>query len=503
MKPIWFAAAAALLASLVARRHKLEKPVLAAGAVAAVGMVAYGAGVVEIPNLSKVLENIGQALGPWTYLLVAFLAFMEAAAFLGLIIPGETGIIVGGVVAGQGEINIIALIAIAWTAAFLGDMTGYALGRRLGRPFLLEYGPRFGLSRQRVEMAESFFARHGGKAIFIGRFVGIVRSLSPFLAGSSRMELKRFVPYEILGSGLQTTMLCLIGFFFWRSLDQVLALVKQGALALGATIAIIVAVVIAVRWIRNPENRSQINQWLDDHHDRRTVRLLAAAGESARRPASFLADRVTPGGRFGLEATTLLAVAGVASFVFFGNMIVLGDGVLTPGDQRGLDWSGAIQNAMLTEMARAISQLGSISVAGVALAVTSGVLIFRRHTLEGVALLIGFGVTVLGVELSQGIVERPAPAAGVSLDGYPASEGAYATVWVAIAVALRHALPRFSHRAVVLIAGVVLASLVALSTVYLGRDWFSDVAGGLGLGAFVFSGVGVIGLSISQLRRPG
>jgi undecaprenyl-diphosphatase len=127
------------------------------------------------------------------------LAFLEAGAFLGLLVPGETATILGGVVAGQGEIDIVVLIALVWTAAFAGDLTGYWLGRRLGRAFLIRHGPRFGFTAVRLEQVEQFFDRHGGKAVFLGRFVGIVRSLAPFLAGSSRMPLGRFVAYDILG----------------------------------------------------------------------------------------------------------------------------------------------------------------------------------------------------------------------------------------------------------------------------------------------------------------
>ena len=124
MKPVWLLAAAALAAFLVLRRRRLEPTVLIAGAVAAVAMAVYSTGVVELPNLDKVLEDVGRTLGPWTYPLVGVLAFSEAAAFLGLIVPGETAIIVAGVVAGQGEIDIVALIALVWACSVAGGGSG-------------------------------------------------------------------------------------------------------------------------------------------------------------------------------------------------------------------------------------------------------------------------------------------------------------------------------------------------------------------------------------------
>src|SRR5215210_3956780 len=222
MKPVWLVFAVALGAFLVVRRRTLERPVLVAGALAAVAAAVYSTGVVELPNLDKILEDLGRALGPWTYPLVAVLAYAEAAAFLGLVIPGETAIIVAGVVAGQGEINIVALIALVWACSVAGDLTGYVLGKRLGRPFLLRHGPRVGVSEERVHQVDAFFARHGGKAVFAGRFVGLVRALSPFVAGSSGMPLRRFIPYDVLGAGIQVAILCLVGYIFWHSLDRVL-----------------------------------------------------------------------------------------------------------------------------------------------------------------------------------------------------------------------------------------------------------------------------------------
>ena len=74
-----------------------------------------GVGVIKLPNFEQLLEDAGQALGKWTYLVVGALAFLETGAFLGFIAPGETAVIVGGLVAGQGQISLLALIAIVWT----------------------------------------------------------------------------------------------------------------------------------------------------------------------------------------------------------------------------------------------------------------------------------------------------------------------------------------------------------------------------------------------------
>lgn len=505
MRPVWLVISAALAAALAlaAYRRRLKPLVLAAGALAAAGCAVYGAGLVELPELDALLEGIGRTLGAWTYLLVALVAFLEAAAFLGLLVPGETGIIAGGVVAGQGHIDIVALIALAWAAAFAGDLAGYALGRRLGRPFLLAHGRRFGLTPTRVEQVDAFFVRHGGKAIFIGRFVGVVRSLSPFLAGSARMPLGRFVPYDVLASGLQSTLLCLLGYAFWRSLDTLIGVAKQGALALSTTIVVVTAIVVSVRWFRVPANRGAARAWLAEREHRSVVRVvLGVTRRVAERPGRFLYARVTPGD-LGVELTVLLAVASVAAYAFVGYLVVLEDASLTPGDRKAASWSDAIRTPALEGVADTVTRLGTLPVAGTALAVVALGLLARGKRLEGAALLCGLAVTALAVEVGAGVVERPPHPGSIGHPdeaGYPSGHGAYAVAWVANAVGLRHALPTIGHRAALLTAGILLAGGIALARVYLHRDWLSDAVGGLALGALSFTLTGIGALVVAHSR---
>lgn len=513
MKPGWLIGAVLVAVGLLLARRRLERPTIVVGIAALLGMAVYGTGLISLPDLAGVLEDLGRALGPWTYLLVGLMAFLEAAAFVGLLVPGETTIVVGGVVAGQGEIDIIVLIALAWSMAVLGDLTGYLLGRRLGRPFLVRHGPRFGLGEKRIEQAEEFFAEHGGKAIFIGRFVGIVRSLAPFLAGSSRMALRRFIPYDVLGAGLQSTLLCLVGYFFWHSLDRVLDFVERGAFAFGATITLIVAVVVAVRWLRPPENRRLAVEWLEARRRHRPARWALALIEWARWPARFLLNRVTPG-ELGLEFTTLLALASVGSFVFFGYLIALDPGELTPGDRRGLDWSGVLRHGALDSLAETAAWLGSLPLVAAAVAVIGAALIWRRQVLEGLALWGGLILAGLAIQLTkgalwagepggwpaEGLVDRVAAPDGSNSPTYPSAVAAYSVAWVAISVALRHAVAGLSRIAALLIIALLLSVGAALAGVYLGRDWFSDAAGGLGLGVFAFSLAGAVAVAVDALR---
>ena len=88
-------------------------------------------------DLQGILRDISSALGEWTYLLVGAFAFLETGAFVGLVVPGETIMLLGGAVAGQGEVDVYVLMAIAWFSAWAGDTTSFFLGRKLGRAFVL------------------------------------------------------------------------------------------------------------------------------------------------------------------------------------------------------------------------------------------------------------------------------------------------------------------------------------------------------------------------------
>lgn len=209
--------------------------------------------LIPMPDLEGIARDIGGQLGGYTYLVVGLLALLETGAGIGLIAPGELAVVIGGVTAGQGHIALPALIAIVWVCAFTGDLISYALGRRLGRAFLLTHGHHVRLTPERLAHVERFLARHGGKTIIAGRFVGLVRSVAPFVAGSSHMPAKRFIPATFVAAGLWSGTFATLGYVFWQSFDQAESIAKQGTFALVGVIAIVVLGVVAYRAWRPPE----------------------------------------------------------------------------------------------------------------------------------------------------------------------------------------------------------------------------------------------------------
>jgi len=515
MKPGFLAAAIVLAGFLVVRRRKIGRVELIAGAVVAVALLVYSTGVVHLPNVEHLIEDIGRTLGKWTYLLVGIMAFLETGAFVGLIAPGETAILVGGVVAGQGEIDIFLLIGIVWACAVAGDTVSFLLGRRLGRGFLERHGPKVKITHERLEQVERFFDRHGGKAVLIGRFVGLIRAVAPFIAGSSRMPLRRFLPYDIIGAGLWSTTFCLLGYVFWRSFDQVANWAGKGAFALGTVIVVVVGGVVSYRWLRQPANRERAVAWLHEQEQRPLVRPVAAVVRPvveraivplAKRlygPLRFAWNRVTPG-ELGLELTTLLAVVAVGSFTFIALLVSISPEQPVLGmDRRAATMARDLETGWLTDLAKAVTWLGSFPVVAALVAVTALALVAWRRW-ESIAVLgAGLWLTFLLVHVTKDGEGRARPTdslVSTSSDAYPSGHAAYAVTWIAVAVALARGVPRLSGQAALVVVGVAIAAAVGLTRVYLRAHWLSDVLGGWGLALTIFGLLGMIALVVGHLR---
>ena len=207
--------------------------------------LAVATGALRLPDVEGPLEDASRTLGSWAYPAVAGFAFLETAAFVGLVVPGETAVVVGGVVAERGEVQLVPLIALVWLAAAAGDITSFMFGRRLGRPFLERHGSRLRLGPERLARAERFYDRHGGKAVLVGRFAGLVRAVSPFLAGASGLSLRRFVPWSLAGALLWSASFTLVGYGFSESFAESGQTVAR--IALAGAVAVALAFAVAAR----------------------------------------------------------------------------------------------------------------------------------------------------------------------------------------------------------------------------------------------------------------
>ena len=210
----------------------------AAAFVAVAAALALATGAIAGPDAAGALSDASESIGALAYLVVPLLALLETGAFIGLLVPGETAVVIGGVVAAQGDLALPLLIALVWAGAFTGDMLSFLLGRHLGRGFLDAHGARLRIGRAQRDRTERFFEQHGGKAILLGRFVGILRALTPFVAGTSGIALRRVLPYSAAGTLIWATTFTLVGYIFADSFESagetVTRIVMVAAVLVGA-----------------------------------------------------------------------------------------------------------------------------------------------------------------------------------------------------------------------------------------------------------------------------
>jgi undecaprenyl-diphosphatase len=475
----------------------------------AIAALAIGAGYYLLSqklghlDLQNLLEDLSNTLGAWTYLLVGVFAFAETGAFVGLVVPGETVMLLGGAVAGQGAIDIYLLIAIAWFSAWAGDTTSFFLGRRLGREFVMQHGPRFGIGHERFERVEDYFSRHGGKTIFIGRFISLVRAFAPFIAGSSGMRYRSFVPYSILGTGLWASAHILIGSFFSRSIETAAKYAGKGAFLLGTLIVVVAGTVFLVRHFRVEENRRAAVLWMEAHA---ASRWLVRLGRRYRPQLRFLWDRVTPGGTFGLEFTSLMAVLAVSLFVLVAYVVVVGRNPgPTPGDLTAMELAEHLRTGWFTDFTKVFTYLGSGAFTWGLTAVCAAALAARRRWVEFGVLVAGMTLASVGFHEIKAAVDRPRPEEGLvdaSGSSFPSGHATHSVlyVWLAVTIVLRLR-PGMASGAALVVGGIVLTALVGLSRVYLNVHYLSDVSAGWALGAASFSLCGAVALVISQVRQ--
>jgi membrane protein DedA with SNARE-associated domain len=180
------------------------------------------------------------AYGYWAVLVLVGLESM------GLPLPGETALIAAAVYAGTGhELNIVGVIAAASAGAVIGDNLGYEIGRLVGFPVVVRYGPRIGLHEGRLRLGQYLFRRYGGAIVFFGRFVALLRTFAALLAGINRMPWPRFFFFNASGGIVWASLFGIGGYLLGFSMHRISG--PFGAAMLGLALAAIVAGAMLLR----------------------------------------------------------------------------------------------------------------------------------------------------------------------------------------------------------------------------------------------------------------
>jgi len=208
--------------------------------------------------VSAITAELARLSGPLVYAVVAALVFGECALFLGFVVPGETAVVIGGVLASRGRVSLPLLMIVVVAAAIVGPLVGYEVGRRMGGRVI---GSRF-LRRMSgtVEKATSALNSRSAAAVLVGRFTAVLRALMPALAGTARMPYRTFAVYNAIGGVVWGVGYCLLGYLAGSAYEAIQRQVGTGFAIALAALVVVALVIWAVRrhrrapaWAENTE----------------------------------------------------------------------------------------------------------------------------------------------------------------------------------------------------------------------------------------------------------
>ncbi len=193
----------------------------------------------------RIVEFIRPLFADFGYPLVFLATFLEDSVAAGLVVPGETIVILAGFYARVGGLSLPWVMLAALLGAVLGDNVGYLIGRRLGGRLSSLRGAKHLFTRERLVKAEDYYGRHGGKTVFFGRFVPVVRSLGCLVAGASRMRWRPFIAYDLIGATIWVAGHTLLGFLVGASYEK-----WKGKLTLAGVgvLGLLILLVLGSRW---------------------------------------------------------------------------------------------------------------------------------------------------------------------------------------------------------------------------------------------------------------
>jgi membrane protein DedA with SNARE-associated domain len=211
---------------------------------------------------------LGALAAPLTHYGLWAILLLVAIEDFGVPVPGETVLIAGAVYAGSGQLNVVAVGIVGFLAAVVGDNIGYAIGRFGGRALVLRWGKYVFLTDERLDKAESFFNRHGGKIIVLARFVEGLRQANGIIAGITKMHWLRFVAFNMIGAALWVGTWVSVGYLAGQHITPIYNYITRYSLYVLIALVVAIAAYIAMRL-----------------HRRRGARRKEPQEEPAKQPA--------------------------------------------------------------------------------------------------------------------------------------------------------------------------------------------------------------------------
>jgi len=443
----------------------------------------------------------------WIYWVALLAAMLETMLLVGLFVPGSTLLIVmGAVAATAGGPNVVGILAFAIVGAVLGDNINYHLGRRYGRRWMRDgLGP---LRASHVERAHAFFARHGGKSVFLARFVPSLKEVTPFIAGTAGMTRGRFVFWNLLGAvgwGLQWVG---TGYLFARSLTVAQQWISRGGIALA-----LLTTLLALFWyLRRTMLRHGPSWWATVSSVARSLTRAVRNNPDVlamidRHPRLFrmLAGRLDRRRFLGLPLTLFVLAFGYLLLLFGGLVedLLVSDPIVAL-DRSIAELIAALRTPDWISAAFWVTHLGSWPVVLAIVLATGGWLWVSRRRAYLLPLLVSVGGSTLFTFASKQALQRPRPEEAIFREiGYAFPSG-HAAIAVGLFGFIVYVWLRQLHswpaRVNLIFAWIILALMLGASRLVLAEHFLSDVLGGFLVGGMWL--VVAIGWSEWMRARP-
>ena len=431
-------------------------------------------------------------LGVWGYWLVFFIAFAESVVLVGEVVPGSTLVIFAGFLAAQGIWDIGDLMWFAALGAILGDGVSYYLGTK-GTGFF--HNENKFLKAVHLERGERFFKKHGEKSIFLGRFLGFLRPLVPFVAGLSKMDLRRFLFWNVISAVLWAVSHLLIGYFFGSAFAVIESWTTRVGYGLGALL-IFFSLLYALKTfvVRNGHQIAAFTRSVFLSIKAALAANPEVQGVIRRHPRlfAFIGKRLDRASFKGLPLTLIVIICIYLFFVFLGvTLAVVTSGPIVAADIRINNLLDYFRSPELTRIFLWITVLGTWQMV-ISIATVASIIFWLWRERRFVAYLwLALAADGLLSFLGKIAIHRARPENAVYLEHSYSFPSGHAMISVVLYGFLAYVLLRRSkgwkRKVNIFFSWLTLALAIGFSRLYLGVHYLSDVWAGYLLGLLILS----------------
>lgn len=430
--------------------------------------------IIKLEMEKYILNILLPHLNHWGYYVLFLMTFLETSAFLGFLVPGESMVVIAGLLTSKGVLELGDVIWVASFGAIVGDTVGYFIGRRFGERFFLKYGKFFFFKKEYLDEAKGFFDRHGGKTVFLGRFMAWLRAFAPVVAGITKMRYPRFLFFNVSGGIVWATTFSLLGYFVGNSWDIIK--IYLGRIGIFGFIFGVIIIYLYFLFTKKKRLIKEKIGWID----RRLSAQMPKTWE-------FVKGRFSAGEWYGLNLTIALVLF-VLTLFSFGEVV---EDLMDKETLFYLDFRvrALVEETISPEIIRFmvdITNIGGVYLAILTVSIIALYLLYKRcwWKLFAFFLVAGGGETILIILKILFHRPRPMPQL-VAAHGYsfPSGHAFSAMTIYGFLIYLTWKMGGSTLlRIIILSAFTLLIFLIGISRIYLNVHYLTDILGGYASG---------------------